>query len=42
MSTKPAAPGWRKSKAALAIVIAIIATPFVLIMLLASINEGRR
>ncbi len=42
MITQTAPNRWRKCKTALAIVVAIIGAPFVVIALLASISGGRR
>jgi len=42
MKTKTAPVRWRKCKTALAILAAIISTPFVIIALFATVSGGRR
>lgn len=42
MTTTTATARWRKCKTALAIIVAIVSTPFVVIALLASVSGGRR
>lgn len=42
MITRTTPNRWRKAKKLLAIVAAIVATPFVIIALLASVSGGRR
>ncbi len=42
MTIETAPSRWRKAKTALAIILAIICAPIVVIALLASVSDGRR
>lgn len=42
MKTEPTPARWRKAKTALVVLVAIVTAPIVLMMFLASMNEGRR
>ncbi len=42
MTTETAPSRWRKAKTAVAVILAIICAPIVVIALLASISDGRR
>ena len=42
MTTEIAPRRWRKAKTALAVILAIICAPIVVIALLASVTDGRR